>query len=306
MIMKNYLRLIRWKTLLFLILTQFLVKYGIVAGLIEQGDLLLSEPDPAFLLMVLATVFLAAAGFAINDYFDVKRDLASHPDKVTVDVKVPRNRVILLHTVFNILGVTAGVAASYLAGKPGYSWIFVLISVFLFIYSARLKKRVRGSALMIAAFPLVAIELVWLFESRIFAVLIDDMHLTISRFVAVYGFFAFLANLILEYIKQLDGLKYDTNGSNTFIKSIGETKGQLLVYILLFLCAGLLISAVPSLMYPQYRITMSVLVVALVLIGVTMFRFPNAIEEKNYKLPVLLLKGAMLIGVLSMFTINFA
>ncbi|PLW98301.1 MAG: hypothetical protein C0593_06045 [Marinilabiliales bacterium] len=302
--MKSYLKLIRWQTLLFLILTQFLVKYGIIAGLVPDRIGFIETPDPAFILMVIATAFLAAAGFAINDYFDVKKDLLTHPDRVMVDVKVPRNKVILTHTIFNILGVGTGIAASWMAGKPFYSLIFILLSIFLFIYSARLKKRVSGSAIMIAVFPFAAIELVWLFESRIFPELIGEQHLTISRFVAFYGFFAFLTTIILEYLKQLDELKYDMNGTNSFIRNLGANKGQILIYLLMFLSAGLLISAAPVILFPYYRITMTVLVVVLILIGVAMFRFTKAIETKDYRLIVIILKAAMLVGVLSMLTIS--
>ncbi len=302
--MKVFLRLIRWQTLLFIILTQFLVKYGIIAGLVENRELFVFDPDPAFLLMVIATGFLAAAGFAINDYFDVKRDLISDPDKVMVDIKVPRNIVILIHTIFNILGVSAGVAASYIAGKPVYSWIFIILSVFLFIYSARLKKRVAGSAIMIAAFPFFAIELVWLFESKIFFDYIGDMSLAISRFVAFYGFLAFLLNLILEYIKQLDELQFAPNDTHSFIRNVGEKKGLLLIYSLMFLSAGLLISVAPLLMYPFHRITVSVLVIALILVCLAMFRFSVAVQNKDYRLPEVLLKVAMFVGVLSMITIG--
>lgn len=302
--MMSYLKLIRWQTLLLLILTQFLVKYGIIAGLIPDRLGFIETPDPAFILMVIATAFLAAAGFAINDYFDVKKDLMTHPDRVMVDVKVPRNKVILTHTIFNILGVSAGIGASCLAGKPVYSWIFVLLSVFLFIYSARLKKRIAGSALMIAVFPFAAIELVWLFESRMFPEFIGGQHLVISRFVAFYGFFAFLTTIILEYLKQLEELNFEVNGTSSFIRKTGKTKGQILIYLLMFLSAGLLISAAPLILFPNYKITMTILVVVLILIGTAMFRFPKAIEKGDYRSTVIILKAAMLVGVLSMLTIS--
>ena len=303
--MKEYFKLIRWQTLFFLALTQFLVKYGIVAGLVTARSAFFTINDPAFLLMVPATVLLAAAGFAINDYFDVKSDLLTRPAKVMVDVKIPRNRVIIVHSLFNILGVSAGVAASFIAGKPSYSLIFILVSMFLFIYSARLRKRNNGSALMIAVFPFIAIELVWLFQSRIFSDLTSENHLIISRFVAFYGFFAFLATLVLEYIKQLQNIDVSLRESGSFVKQIGEKKGLILIFSLLFLSSGLLISAGPVLLYPGYRVTMTTLAISLILMAMAMFRLPVAFEKKDYSSITLLVKAAMFAGVLSMLTINF-
>jgi len=94
------------------------------------------------------------------------------------------------------------------------------------------------------------------------------------------------------------------NGTNSFIRNLGANKGQILIYLLMFLSAGLLISAAPVILFPYYRITITVLVVVLILIGVAMFRFTKAIETKDYRLIVIILKAAMLVGVLSMLTIS--
>ncbi|MCK9167511.1 MAG: UbiA family prenyltransferase [Bacteroidales bacterium] len=303
-IMCTFFRLIRWQTLLFLILTQFLVKYGIVAGLVPDRVLFLTNSDPSFIFLVISTALLAAAGFVINDYFDVKNDLLVKPERVMVDVKISRNKVILLHTLLNVLGVICGITASILAGNPWFSFIFVVLSLFLFYYSARLHHRVVGSVFLIATFPLIAIGLVWLFEFSTLQLSMEYLYLKIARVVAFYAFFSFISVLLILLVKQMDYLHNEMEDDRSFIATIGKSKGQLLIFILIFLCAGLLLSVAPLLFYPTYKVTLTVLALVLILLGYAMFELSVAFRDGNYSRVSFLLKVAVLIGVLSMFMLN--
>lgn len=301
---KAFLQLIRWQTLLFLMLAQFFVRYGLIAGILPDGIGQLKMLQPEFLLLVFSTVLLAAAGFVINDYFDVKNDLIKHPEKVVVDLKIPRHTVIRIHSVFNIIGVLAGSIASILIGKPIYSLIFVIISVLLFFYSAKLNRKVPWGGLLIALFPLIAIELVWLFESNCLD-LNPILDLKISRIVAFYGFVAFLSTLILELIKSLYEYNPQQANKNSLVHHIGKTKAVILIFILMFLCAGFLVSTTPLLFFPEHKITLSMLLITLVVNAIAMSLFSKAVVLNDFSAVVVLMKTAMFIGVLSMLTIIF-
>ena len=301
---KAFLRLIRWQTLLFIMLAQFLVRYGLIAGILPNGIDQLQMLQPEFLLLGFSTVLLAAAGFVINDYFDVKNDLLNNPAKVVVDLKISRHSVIRIHTVFNIIGVLAGSIASIIIGKPVYSLLFVIISVLLFFYSAKLNRKVPWGGLLIALFPLIAIELVWLFESNSIDIS-PILQLKIARIVAFYGFVAFLSTLILELIKSLYDYTPQNAHMNSFVHQIGKSKAEILIFILMFLCAGLLFSTTPLLFFPDHIITLSILLLALVVHAVAMFVFSKAIMRNNFSTVVVLVKAAMFLGVLSMLTIIF-
>jgi len=82
-----FFNLIRWKNLVIVILTMVLMRYAVLGPVIGKiGVILLSgtgEEVPMvlqfsladFIMLVLATVFLTAGGYVINDYFDIKTDL---------------------------------------------------------------------------------------------------------------------------------------------------------------------------------------------------------------------------------------
>ena len=96
--MKAFLNLIRWQNLLMVILTMVLMRYAVLAPLLskigvilikgsgEEIPMSLQFPWYNFVLLVAATVFIAAGGYVINDYFDIKTDLINK-GKVIVGTK---------------------------------------------------------------------------------------------------------------------------------------------------------------------------------------------------------------------------
>lgn len=56
--------------------------------------------------MMLASVFIAAAGYAINDYFDVNIDQVNKPTKVVVSNIIKRRWVIFWHFFLACLAFT--------------------------------------------------------------------------------------------------------------------------------------------------------------------------------------------------------
>ena len=76
----KYLQLIRLPNLFLLALMQLTFRYGFLA----QQDIPLALADWQYLLLVLATVLIAAAGYAINDIFDQDSDAINKPDRAIV------------------------------------------------------------------------------------------------------------------------------------------------------------------------------------------------------------------------------
>ncbi|HRD39025.1 MAG TPA: UbiA family prenyltransferase, partial [Bacteroidia bacterium] len=64
-------------------------------------------------MLVLSTTLIAAAGYIINDYFDVKTDHINHPETVVIDVVIKRRTAMLLHLIFSGLGLILGAWLAY-------------------------------------------------------------------------------------------------------------------------------------------------------------------------------------------------
>ena len=54
------------------------------------GTIIYEGEDRQFLFIVIASVLIAAAGYIINDYFDLNIDQVNKPDKVVVNLIINR------------------------------------------------------------------------------------------------------------------------------------------------------------------------------------------------------------------------
>ena len=100
-----FLKLIRIENLVMIALTQIVLRYLILQKILNLNNIQLELGNSLFYCLVLSTVFIAAAGYIINDYFDVKTDLINHPDTVVVDKAIKRRWAIILHITFTFVGI---------------------------------------------------------------------------------------------------------------------------------------------------------------------------------------------------------
>ena len=80
------MKLIRWPNLVFIILTQLLFYYCIYIPLFPTHNYFQLS------LLVLASILIAAAGYIINDYFDLNIDQVNKPDENVFVRQVNRRR----------------------------------------------------------------------------------------------------------------------------------------------------------------------------------------------------------------------
>jgi 4-hydroxybenzoate polyprenyltransferase len=237
--MKALLKLIRWQNLLVVILTMFLMRYAILdsilgkmtAGLYSSGGkdsaMALQMPLFDFIMLVFAVVLIAAGGYVINDYFDIKTDLINR-GKVIVGTKIPRRQAMMWHNILNIVGVAAGF---YISWKAGYLWmgiLFLLVSGLLYFYSASYKRQFLIGNVIVAALTAMVPMLVVLYEApylfgyyAVNAIKLPDLGI-IFWWVGGFAVFAFITTLTREIIKDIEDFEGDVAyGRNTIPVVIG-------------------------------------------------------------------------------------
>ena len=99
-----FFRLIRWPNLIFIALTQFLFYYFIIIPSLPV-DYFLQEKaltPSLFYILVIASVLIAAAGYIINDYFDINIDQVNKPAKMVVQKIISRHWAILFHLFLQV------------------------------------------------------------------------------------------------------------------------------------------------------------------------------------------------------------
>jgi 4-hydroxybenzoate polyprenyltransferase len=64
---------------------------------VELHQLHLQMSEFHFGLLVISTVFIAAGGYLINDYFDLKIDKINKPEKIIIGRFIKRRVAIVVH-----------------------------------------------------------------------------------------------------------------------------------------------------------------------------------------------------------------
>jgi 4-hydroxybenzoate polyprenyltransferase len=312
--MKYFFTLIRWQNLLIVAGTMLLMRYGVIQPLLGEISVIdqvtgaqltmeLQMPLAEFILLILATVFITAGGYVINDYFDIKTDLINH-GKVIVGTKIPRREAMTLHNIFNLLGVAAGY---YISWKAGYFWLgtmFLMVSGLLYFYSASYKRQFLIGNIIVAALtamvPLLVAVYEWPAMYRAYSGSSQEVPALSIIFYWTGGFavFAFLTTLAREIIKDIEDYEGDSvYGRNTLPVVLGIKTSKSVASFLILLTASLL--AVTWLFFVNdiYTLVYIAVLVELPLLY-TLFRLWAASEKKALHQASGLMKIVMLTGLL--------
>jgi len=214
-----WLTLIRWKNLLIIFFTQLLIWACVIlpASALQNEVASLLTPFH-FLLIALSTILIAAAGYIINDYFDVRIDLINKPQKMILEKKIPRRMAIIMHTLFNVLGI---LMAAYVASqRSAYEWLTVqfVCTLLLWLYSTSFKQRFMIGNIVVALLTSLTIITLIIYEPAMHSFLYKPafeknvtgfLHLNPLWLLGMYAYFAFILTWMREIVKDMEDLKGD-------------------------------------------------------------------------------------------------
>ncbi len=208
-----WLQLIRWQNLLIIFLTQFLAWWCVV---LPESPATLDAAN--FGCLALSTVLIAAAGYIINDYFDIKIDSINKPGRVVLEKAIPRKQAIVSHAALNIIAL---VLAGYVAAQGRhYEWLLlqVVCILLLWFYSTDLKRQYVAGNITVALLTSLTILALFIYEP----VMQRDMQMPFVSpnagrnasslpvwVLVVYAYFAFMLTWIREIVKDMEDLKGD-------------------------------------------------------------------------------------------------
>ncbi len=310
--MINFLRLIRYKNLLIIVLTQYLMRFSIIKPILEVYEFKLQFSELHFFFLVMATVFITAAGYVINDYFDTKTDLVNRPETVIIGTKLNRRWGILLHIIFNVIGIGLGAYISFYIGIPMLTMVFVLITGILWFYSTTYKRQFLIGNIIVAILTALVPLIVILFEipllNKEYGLLMQEMKADFTHiiiWVSAFALFAFLLTLIREIIKDVEDFEGDSvYGRKTMpiVFGVLNTKIVIITFVLL---------TVFSLLYINFRflndrITLGYFVVMIILpLIYLVYAIISAENKKDYHKASNLSKIIMLAGIMYALVANY-
>lgn len=287
-------RLIRLPNLLIIALTMYLVRYCLMQPQLQLQVLDLKMEDVDFIILVLSVIFIAAAGYVINDYFDTRIDAINHPEKVVVGKLIPYKKAIIIHWVLNGLGLLAGVYVAYKVGAPKLAFIHLIATGLLWFYSTSYKKSLLIGNVVVAALSALVPLIAAIFEP-------NNSKINFV-FVLAYAFFAFIISIIREIIKDIEdmkGDKLDSAHTLPIVSGVGIAK-----IVILFLSLSLF-GFLAVVEYNQYLgkdfISFYYFVIAVSLpIAILMYSIVKAKDKNDFTRASMLSKFIMLSGIMSM------
>ncbi len=209
-----FFRLVRLLNLVFIVLTQCLFQYCIVVPAFNQYR---NEPimnAPLFWLLVLASVCIAAAGYVINDYFDLNIDRVNKPDKLVVEKIIGRRFAILWHLGLSGLGIILSFYVGFKIGNPLIGLFNSGCVILLWFYSTSFKKRLLIGNIIISLLTAWVVLVLYVVEipHHPFRPIDKNLLLSVKRIfklAVLYGGFAFIISLIREVIKDIEDMHGD-------------------------------------------------------------------------------------------------
>lgn len=187
---RGLFKMTRGYNLFIIFLTQCLVYIFLIGRGWQDIDYIFHLP---FIILALSTTAIAAAGYIINDYHDVKIDMINKPGRVVVGSVINRRIALLLYIFFSITGI----ALAFIV-----SWKIGLVNIFaaglLWLYSVSFKKVAFWGNFSIAILTALSILIIYVWRPSAAGISL-----------LVYAWFAFIITLIREIVKDMEDVRGD-------------------------------------------------------------------------------------------------
>lgn len=223
----RYLQLVRWKNLVIISITQFSIWLFLIKPLYNSAQIPLQASIATLLGILLSTLFIAAAGYIINDYFDIKTDAINRPNKLLLENTIDRRKAILLHLLLTFIGILIGLIIALQHHNLLLICFQIASSLLLWFYSTRYKQSFLTGNILVAALTSICILLFYWYEP------ILSIHINAKLVLFTTALFAFTLTWMRELVKDMEDLKGDTlAGCNTMPIVIGLQKSGNIVQVI--------------------------------------------------------------------------
>ena len=305
-----FIKMVRLPNLFFIVLTQILFHVSVLDKILYPIGMRPVIDGWDFLLLSAASVLIAAAGYIINDYFDINIDQVNKPKGNVVDTVVSRRWAMAWHFILSGFGLLLSAVISWRTGL----W-YILLGNFgcvllLFGYSVSLKRKLLIGNIVIALLSAWVILVICFSQIGIpFRGIpgVNEESNKIIRIGILYAAFAFISTVIREAIKDIEDMQGDAKyGCRTMpiVWGVNATKVYVAVWLVVIL--ALLVVLQVYVFRFGWWLAMAYSVVFIIAPFVFIFlRLFKAATQKDYHQLSNWTKLVMLSGLLSMIFFYF-
>jgi len=304
----NLLNLIRYKNLFMIAFIQCVIKYVFFdLPQFKSANLTTALDTTSFTCLVLATVFIAAAGYIINDIYDIEADTINKPNKVIVGKRISEDLANNLFIGFTVAGIALGIYATWQIDKNSYATIFLLVSALLYWYATSLKQSILVGNIVVSLLVALSILIVGVFE--ITPMITPDSreaYLFMFKFLVDYAIFAFLINLVRELVKDLEDIDGDYKaGYNTLPIAIGRDRASKVAFGFCVLTIMAVVYYVITYLFENQILLLYFIFLIVGPLSYCAIKLLSAKTKSHFKQLSLILKITMFLGICSMILLKF-
>lgn len=311
--MTAFFKLIRVRNLIFLAFIQLIMRQVILMPILQTYGFEISQNNISIVLLIVATIFIAAGGYVLNDYFDVKIDRINRPDSVVVTNEISKSMAMTLHQVLTSVGILSGLALAYMSSSLTLAFIFIVIPGLLWFYSASYKRQFIIGNLAVAFMAAMSVLIVAITEMAFLKMEYGNLIYETPIPEQIYGWlggfalFSFLTTWIREIIKDMQDEAGDREMEcRTMPIKWGVNRTKLFIYILSVITIILLYTANGVYIEFEGNLTLNYISYGLVLpMLAMMYLVFNSKNSAGFKQAANMAKFIMLIGVLYAFIFYF-
>ena len=224
--LNNIFKIIRWKNLAIISLSQIFIKFFFIDFFIQKDQLL----NENFVILLIVTILIAASGYIVNDIYDYNLDQINKPERVVLGKFLKSRDAIIIYMLFNSLAIVLSIFLCIKIKQEIYILVFLLIIYCLWLYSKKLKKYKTIGNILIAFFISLSILNVPLFSYK--NILSDDRFF-VFLIISIFSVLAFLINVKREIIKDIEDIEGDKIHKVKSLPIIFGTKKSKLVTIII-------------------------------------------------------------------------
>ena len=257
-----------------------------------------------FFFLVMATVLITAAGYVINDYFDLSIDMINHPNDVVLGKKISLRTALIIHWIFNIAAIVLGFYISWKIDMTNLGFIFIFTAGMLWYYSTIFKRELIIGNLIVALLTALIPILVIIYEiiplNLVFRSQLQYYYLNFNDIVFwIFGFafFAFISTLVREIVKDIEDFEGDNAYGRKSIPIVFGINNAKIIVVSLQLVFTLAVG-MATILYVEnqiskWYISLFIIVPSLFLI----YKIIVAKLEKDYTFASKILKLIMVTGI---------
>lgn len=306
-----FLGLIRWPNLVFIFLTQIMFRYCVLHPAFSAAGIPHTVSEHHFFLIVSSYIFIAAAGYIINDYFDLNIDLVNKPGKVFITNGISKRQALTWYGGLNLLAIAGSVYVDMNSATQAGGISAMVCILLLFFYSKIWKKRFLIGNVLVAAITAWSITVLAILEDNLkWPAAAQYLTFNLNKIfllTILYTAFAFIVSLIREVVKDMEDVNGDSQyGCRTMPIVWGLSACRvfvamwLVVLILMLIVTGIFLSTSLWWLFIIYALVF--ILFPLLSILRNLFHAQNAADYNRISKHI---KLVMLTGILSMLFFKY-